>query len=348
MKKDADKKVDDTKKAPVKKLNLDAIVAMAQNAYGKDKSLASKISTGKSISRPKADEDFIMWPDSPWSTLTGIKGLPFGYICQVAGKPDSGKSTMAAEFMSRAQQQGVVVILWDAENKFSAKRFDTHFGGSSEDILITTSKMILEGADQVEKLVHAIKEQDPQSKILIVWDSVGGTLAKNEGENSLLEGKQLASAPKDNGQAMRAFVRLMEQYKDKVNNKEQIAVFLINQLYANIGSVGSTESGGVKVQYYSSIILQLSRKSDLNKIQKGTKIKTGIVSRAKVKKNHLFDGEFSVAELDIVVSAAGISLLSEKKIKKDDSKQSSGWDDNSSEDLIEESSDEDDKETPGI
>lgn len=348
MKKDADKKVEESKKAPFKKLDLDAIVSMAQNAYGKDKSLASKISTGKSISRPTDDEDFIMWPDSPWSTLTGIKGLPFGYICQVAGKPDSGKSTMAAEFMKRAQDQGVIVILWDAEGKFSAKRFDQHFKGNSEEVLITTSKMILEGCDQVEKLVHGAFQLYPNHKILIVWDSVGGTLAKNEGENSLMAGKQLASAPKDNGQAMRAFVRLMEQYKDKERNKDRIAVFLINQLYANIGSVGSTESGGVKVQYYSSIILQLSRKSDLNKIQKGTKIKTGIVSRAKVKKNHLFDGEYSVAELDIVVSAAGISLLSEKKIKKGDAKQSSGWDDNSSEDLIEESSDEDDKETPEI
>lgn len=298
------------------KLDLDKIVSVAQSAYGKDKSLASKISTGKSISRPKDDDDFILWDNSPWSTLTGIRGLPFGYICQVAGKSDSGKSTTAAEFMKRAQDQGVVVILWDAENKFSAKRFDNHFKGCSQDLLITTSKMILEGADQIEKLVHAIMEQAPDSKILIVWDSVGGTLAKNEGENSLLEGKQLASAPKDNGQAIRGLVRLMEQYKDKEKNKERIAVLLINQLYANIGSVGSTEAGGVKVYYYSSIILQLSRKSDLNKQVKGVNVKTGIVTRAKVKKNHLFEGEFSVAELDLVVSAGGISLLSEKKTKK--------------------------------
>lgn len=332
------KEIVETKKI-AQKLDLNKIVALAQEAYGKDKSLASKISTGKSISRPKADEDFVLWKDSPWSTLTGIPGLPFGYICQTAGKPDSGKSTLAAEFMKRAQDQNVVVILWDAEGKFSANRFDNHFKGRSEDILITTSKMILEGADQIEKLVHAIMQHAPNSKILIVWDSVGGTLAKNEGENSLTEGKQLASAPKDNGQAMRAFVRLMEQYKDKENNKDRIAVFLINQLYANIGSVGSTESGGVKVQYYSSIILQLSRKSDLNKISKGVKIKTGIVSRAKVKKNHLFEGDFSVAELDIVVSAAGISLLSDKKVKNN-SNSSSDWDDAAPELLEEDDSSE--------
>lgn len=333
-----EEKTTDVKK-PLKKLNLDDIVAMAQGAYGKDKSLAAKISTGKSISRPKADDDFILWRDSPWSTLTGVPGLPFGYICQVAGKPDSGKSTMAAEFMKRAQDQGVIVILWDAENKFSAHRFDHHFKGNSQEILITTSKMILEGADQVEKLVHAIMAQNPDQRILLVWDSVGGTLAKNEGENSLMEGKQLASASKENGAAMKAFVRLMEQYKDRENNKERIAIFLINQLYANIGSVGSTEAGGVKVQYHSSIILQLSRKSDLNKISKGVKIKTGIVSRAKVKKNHLFDGEYSVAELDIVVGAGGISLLSEKKIKEPKNSSSSGWDDAASEEMIEEGDD---------
>jgi len=230
--------------------------------------------------------------------------------------------------MKRAQDQGVVVILWDAENKFSAERFDTHFKGRSEDLLITRSKMILEGGDQIEKLVHAVMDEDPDARILIVWDSVGGTLSKSEGENSLLEGKQLAGAPKDNGQVMRAFVRLIEQYKDKENNKERIAVFLINQVYANIGSVGSTESGGVKVQFHSSIILQLTRKADLNKQKDGVMIKTGIVSRAKVKKNHLFEGEYSVAELDLVFTAGGISLLSEKKTKKvKDKNASSDWGD---------------------
>ena len=110
---------------------------------------------------------------------------------------------------------------------------------------------------------------------------------------------------------------------------------LINQSYANIGSVGQKESGGQGVEYFSSIILQLSRKSDLNRVMKGVKVKTGIVSRAKVKKNHLFEGEFSVAEMDIVVTAGDINRLSEKKIKSSPVASKGSFDDDD-EELLEE------------
>lgn len=300
------------------KVDINKLVSDVKSSFGKDKGRASQISTGKDISRPVEDDDFIVWKDSPWELLTGIKGLPFGKVIQIAGRPDSGKSTHAAAFMKQAQDQGALVILWDTEGKFSANRFDKYFNGSSSDLVIVTSRMILEGGDQVEKIVHAAKEQDPECKILIVWDSVGGTLAKNEGEESLNETQQMASASKENGRVIRGFIRLMEKYKIKETNRETVGVLLINQSYANIGAPGQKESGGQKVEYFSSLILQLTRKSDLTKVVKGLKRKIGIVTRAKVKKNHLFDGEDSIAELDLMITAGGIDLLSNKKVKKEE------------------------------
>lgn len=40
-----------------------------------------------------------------WKALTNLKGLPFGRIIQISGKPDSGKSTHAMAFMKFAQDQ---------------------------------------------------------------------------------------------------------------------------------------------------------------------------------------------------------------------------------------------------
>lgn len=301
------------------KLDLDKLVNTVRSAYGKDKGKAAQVSTGNSISRPTGDDAFVCWKDSPWSELTGVPGIPFGRIVQIAGRPDSGKSTHAMQFMKLAQEQNVLVVLWDSENKFSAKRFDTKFGGDSSQLITITSKMILEGADEIEKVITAAKDQDSDCKIMIVWDSLGGTLAKNEGDDSLGESKQMAAAAKENGQVMRAIVRLMEKYKNAETNTENICALLINQVYANIGPTpGNKEAGGQKVEYFSSIILQLSRKSDLTKIKDGVKRKIGIVTRAKVKKNHLFDGEDSIAELDLVITAGGIDLLSKQKVKKDD------------------------------
>jgi RecA/RadA recombinase len=320
-------------------LSLDDILKEARASFsGNDKGLGLQITSGANISRPSKDSDFVCYHGSHWQQLTGIRGCPFGKIVQIAGRPDSGKSTHAMAFMKNAQDDGVYVILWDAENKFSPTRFDNYFHGDSKKLLLVPSKMISIGGDQVEALIHAIMSKKPGAKIFIVWDSVGGTLAKNEShsesddkKNKGFRGsKQMAAASKENGEVLRGLVRLMEEYKDKQTNEEKIGVLLINQTYANIGSPGQKESGGQKVEYFSSLILQLTRKKDLTKTRDKVKRKIGIVTRAKVKKNHLFDGEDSVAELDLLVTASGIRLASEAKLKAED-----GWDESEDGDVEE-------------
>lgn len=314
--------------------NLDDILKDARASFtGGDKGLGVSITTGAGITRPTKDSDFVCYPNSHWEKLTGMRGIPFGRVIQIAGRPDSGKSSHAMAFMKHAQEQGVMVILWDTEGKFSAVRFDKYFNGDSKNMVVIPSKMILEGADQLEAVVHATMKKYPATKILLVWDSVGGTLAKNENDDkkNFRDSKQMASASKENGEVMRGLVRLMEEYKNRETNEEHIAVLLINQTYANIGAPGQKESGGQKVEYFSSLILQLSRKKDLIKTRKGEKIKIGIVSRARVKKNHLFEGEDSVAELDLLITAGGIRLATDAKLKTDD-----GWDSSSEEGEVEE------------
>jgi RecA/RadA recombinase len=302
---------------PRLKLNLDTVVSKVRTGFGKDKSAAAKISTGASISRPEKDSDFILWdqPGSPWQLLTGTRGLIFGRITQIAGKSNSGKSSHAMQLMKLAQDQGVAVVLIDSENKFSKFRFENHFGGDASQLLITSSKMILEAGNHLEQMIHAIYEQNKKQKVLIVWDSLGGSLARNEGADTLDSSKQMAAASKENGSVMRAIVRLMEEYKDKENNDEMIACLLINQSYANIGAPGQVQSGGQKVEYYSSLIIQLTRRGDITKVKDGMKIKTGIETRAKVSKNHVSDSETSVSELQLVITAGGIRLLKDAKLK---------------------------------
>jgi hypothetical protein len=110
---------------------------------------------------------------------------------------------------------------------------------------------------------------------------------------------------------------------NKETGEETIATLVINQTYASIGMGAPTqiEKGGNEIYYLSSIIIQLSRKQDLTRVKNGDKYKYGIVSRAKVKKNHLFEGDECISELDVVVSADGIHLAKDVK-KFDDIK---GW-----------------------
>jgi RecA/RadA recombinase len=325
-------KTDKHSKHMVAGIDINKLVKKAQESYSKKESgLAKQLVTGKTIVRPSDDKDYIVWTNgSHWFELTHLKGLPFGRIIQISGKPDSGKSTHAMAFMKFAQDQGVLVILWDSEKKFSAKRFDNKIGGCSDNLLIVDTNNILNGAKAVAHYVNAAKEMNPDVKILIVWDSVGASLNSTEDQDDSEDySKQPGVTAKENAYAIRKFNKLANKYMNRQTGEETIATLIINQTYANLGSVGQTEKGGGEIYYLSSVIIQLSRKQDLVRTKNGEKYKYGIVTRAKVKKNHLFDGDECISEMDLVVSAEGIFLA--KDIKNfDDIK---GW--NGEEDLEE-------------
>ncbi len=310
-------------------LDLDAIVKAAQSLYGKDKAGAMQIATGKSLVRPTEDRDFILWrKNNFWQELTGLKGIPFSKFVQISGKMDSGKSSLAAQFMVEAQDQGHFVILWDSEQKFSPERYDDHLGGDSSKLLVVDTNSIIDGVDAISKLVRMIKEKSAEAKIFIVWDSIGASLNKTENDEDNNDmSKQPGIAAKENGWATKKFGKLINNYQNRDTGEHTIAILAVNQVYAQLMAPGLKEKGGEALQYFSSIIVQLTRKKDLNKVKGGKKIKFGILTRARVKKNHLFSGTENVAELDAVVSADGLSLPDDIK-KKDTEVQ--GWDDSDS------------------
>jgi len=292
------------------KVDLDKILLQARKDFkNSEKGLGQQMVSGSNLPRPTKPEEFVHWQNSTWELLTGIMGCPFGWIIQIAGKPDSGKSTHAMEFMKRAQDQGHIVILWNAEGKFSASRFDKYFGGKSDELLVVTSRLILEGADMVDSLVHATMENYPEKKVFIVWDSVGGTLPASEMTKSKRESNPSAEAAKDNAKVMRGFVQLMEQYRNRATNEDRIGVLLINQTYSSVrGPAMQKESGGQKVEFFSSVIVQLVKTGTLYKQKKKIKRRMGIKVKAKTKKNHLFDGEDTIAELNLHITAAGVTV----------------------------------------
>jgi RecA/RadA recombinase len=309
-------------------IDINKIVETARAHYAKgDKGLSRQLTSGVNLVKPSKDSDFVLWENSDyWQRLTNLRGLPFGKIIQISGKPDSGKSSTAACFMASAQRAGTYVILWDAEQKFQATRYDKQMGGDSKSLLVVDTNSIEDGAIGVAHLVNAIKAEDKSAKILIVYDSVGASLTKSENASDDNESmsKQPAVQAKEINWAIKKFNRLINQYQNRETGEYAIAVLIINQVYAQLMVPGFKEKGGDGLFYLSSIIVQLTRKKDLTKIKAGQKIKYGIVSRAKVRKNHLFDGEESLAEMDIVVSASGIHSAEEIKKKETDVE---GWND---------------------
>lgn len=289
------------------KIDLTKIVSDMQKLYAKDKKIQSIISTGDSVKQHYNAEDVIMLPSShPLAQLSGLPGLPYNKIIQVAGKPDTGKSTFAGEVMAAAQKQGVQVILFDSEQKFDAERFESFFKGNPSEILMIKTNEILKGGELARRFISAVKEQDETKKILFVWDSVGGSQSRSHAERELDNEKhaQPGQDAKENGSIMKMLVALINKYPDS------IAVYLANQTYAKIGFMqhGDAAAGGTKIEYHSSLIIMLKRIKVLTKTVKGVITKYGIITRATVTKNHLSQSATSTHQLDFEVTANGAKL----------------------------------------
>lgn len=308
-----------TNKKTIKPLDINELVKNAKGRFAKKKSsLADRMKTGDKIVLSSDPEDYICSEaiNKFWKPLTGLLGVAFGRIFQIAGKPDSGKSTAAMIVMKAAQEQGVLVILWDAEGKFDSVRYRERIGGDPAQIVVAPSRNILEGVQQVVAYIRAAKELNPDQKILVVWDSVGASINSAEDEENDDYSKQPGVTAKEVSWAIRRFNQLMEKNRD-ANGNYTMAILCINQVYANIGSVGFKQKGGAELEYLSSLILEMSRKGNLTRTRNKQKIKYGITTVARVKKNHLFGGDDCIAELDLVVSADGIELASVIKNSND-------------------------------
>lgn len=299
------------------KYNVQSIVDDMKKLYAKDKKAQGMITTGDSIKQIYTEKDGVPVPKGhPLRELVSLPCVPYNKIIQISGPPDSGKSTSSGQLMASAQKSNHIVILWDSEDKFDAHRFDKQFGGSSADILLVKTNEILQGGEKVRKLAVAIKDKYPDANILIVWDSVGGSQARGAAERELDSEKhgQPGQDAKENGAVMKMFVGLINKHTDS------IAVILINQVYARIGFMahGNQESGGKKIEFHSSLIIQLKRIKTLTKVVKGQKIKTGILTRATVSKNHLSQTETSLHQLDFEITASGAQVSSDQSESDDE------------------------------
>lgn len=299
------------------KINLSKIVSDMQKLYAKDKRVQSIICTADSVKASYTDADVVpLLNSSPLKVLLGLPGIPYNKIIQVAGKPDCGKSTLAAEAMVAAQKGGAQIVMWDSEDKLDTARL-TAMGADPSQILMIKTNEILKGAELVRRYITAIKEQDVNTKIFFVWDSVGGSQSRSHAERELDSEKhaQPGQDAKENGSVMKMLVALINKYPDT------IAVYLANQTYAKIGFMqhGDATAGGTKIEYHSSFIVMLKRIKVLTKTVKGSLTKYGIITRATVTKNHLSQAATSIHQLDFQVTATGATVTAAALADDEDS-----------------------------
>lgn len=282
-----------------KKIDLKSISEKIRKSFKDDKRSANVFGTGSDIVTPVNEADFVVL--SPWfKEATGVLGLPFGYVFMIAGNTDSGKTSFAIEAIKHAQDQGVHVILVDTEKKTTGARLLAR-GVDPEQIALIRPDYLEDGYDGIDKYLEAIKDADPDGRILIVFDSLGNTPAKAEADTDVDDSLQMGLAAKVN---KRGFRRLVPKL-----NRDKIHVLVINQTYANMGSPGRTNAGGNAVDFFSALTFQTSRFKWLEKTVKGEVVRIGARVQWTLYKNHLLGDAPIQKKIQIDCTSEGMSLV---------------------------------------
>lgn len=247
-------------------------------------------------------QQWIMGPDW-WVDITGIPGITPGYIYELFGRPDSGKSSTAQFFMVQAQLSDWAVILVDAERKFPYNRYQS-MGGDLETLFVVTGDTIEQNFDNLEKIQRAIHEEEPDRKILIIYDSVSVGASQAELEKETLDPQTMADQAKVLKRMLRRQLGLLHSHN--------AAFVAVNQCYSRIGSPGQQPAGGQGLEFAKAISVQFTRKENQERVAGGQKIKFGIVTNVQVSKNHLMQGESVIKEVLVSITSTENKLHAKK------------------------------------
>jgi RecA/RadA recombinase len=258
--------------------------------------LAKRIGVGSNLSK-LTDSDYIIMP-TWWKKCTGVPGLPYGKIVMIAGDSDSGKTSAAIEAMKCAQEQGIGVIYVETENKTTEKDL-TDWGVDPTNILLIQSGVAEEAFELMFSAWDNFKGTYPESKLLVVFDSIGNVVSQRDSEISLTEQD---SKPGGKGKINRLAINKMVAK----GQNDQAAMLIINYTYDNIGSPGKTNAGGKAVNFFSSLTFQTTRKGWKEKTVRGEKVRTGAEVVWKLFKNHLNKSSDKKKEFILQITAEGI------------------------------------------
>lgn len=290
------------------KLSMLDIVGSVQKYYNAKKKNSSYITIGSKANPPP---DYVQAP-LPIQKLIGLPGYPLSRMTMISGNPDTGKTTLAMLALASAQKQGMLTILIDTEKKFDFERFKM-MGGDAENLGLISCSTVEDGFAGLFNFLDVINAKEENAKVFIVWDSIGGTPSRAEAEKEYGDKNQLAAAAKIIKENLRL---LAVRFEDHPN----IGLLLINQMYANIGSPGYTNSGGKGPDYHCAIIMQLKRFANHIVTVKGEKYKAGIDTEATITKNHMMGSDKSLYKVKFRVKAYEVQDLS--KLKKDEGEES--------------------------
>ena len=260
------------------KFDFSKTIKRVQDNYKNDKRMANQVGLGQALETISLDPADYVVMDPWWKDKFGIMGLKFGHMVQVAGKSDSGKTSISLQAIKKALQQGVAVVYVETEGKTGPE--DLIAAGIDPDqVLCVYSSITEEAFELMLKSVDSVLVDYPDAKILVVFDSFGNTTSVRDSSLEMTQkSAMVGGAAKTNRLGLSALRAKM--------TKDPIAVLLVNRTYDNLNSPGKTNAGGDAINFFSMLTVQTARKGWYERTIKGEKVRAGAIVVWNVYKNH--------------------------------------------------------------
>ena len=262
-------------------------VPQVNGSFMKAEDLIKKLSgVGFRILSEKSDTVFVPTGSYALNKVMSGKytgGVPIGQITQFFGEHSTAKTVFGTCVLAQAQKKGYHTILIDSETTYN-KDFAVSLGIDSDKLLVVEPNTVEDCFKAIEDVVTAIREEDRDTPIVVLYDSIAVSPSKAEHEAEGFEGNNMQGAvrAKSIGAGLRKLNSLVY--------KQNVALLIINQIRHKVGvmygSPKTLAAGGKALEYYLAINLECSfSKSDYIKDEAGVSI--GIKGKIKATKNKI-------------------------------------------------------------
>ena len=209
-------------------------------------------------------------------------GVPIGMITQFIGQASTAKTVFGTHILREAQRKGYHTLIIDSENAYNPT-FARTLGIDPEKLIYAAPETVEECFDTIEKIINSIRTEDPNTPIVVFYDSLAVSPSKAEMDAEGYEGNNMQGATR---------AKMIGACLRKINpilRPKKVALVLVNQIRTKVGVMYGdprvAAAGGNALEYYLGVNLETSKTDNVGDKDSPT----GIRGKVRNKKNKLIE-----------------------------------------------------------
>jgi RecA/RadA recombinase len=232
------------------------------------------------------------------------KGIPVGLITAFAGEESTGKSFLGANIAREGQKSGFIVIYVETENSPIGEML-IKVGADPDNIIKPEGCFTISDVkNNLVKTMRDIHEQFPESKLLIILDSLGNLVSDKQLYGDI-EKDKVGHDQGMKAKELKALAAILTTELGRCNG----TMVVINHVYLKPGQNPALPpeqvfSGGSGFLYTASVIVYMHKRTEKDEEEnlatgKTVKRAVGVFIRGSTKKNRIIPegktGEFHIS-----------------------------------------------------